>query len=325
MLYVNVIEEPSEEDQKGKSDQEMKETNITDEAEKDKIAMHVKAHAKKARKKQLIKHVTVVVILAAVITAAFTGYYMHQEQKKTKKSAEAQKEEQLKETEVSKMTPETEAQKIDRKKKKAQKHGYPKGVIELLDKNAETVDFVADYEQKKDNPVADTIGVDLPQGGIPELLQWDERWGYAPYGSSMVAVSGCGPTCMAMVAAGLNQDETITPAKVAAYGTQHGYVDANNDTYWKFMNEAGANWNLKSQSCLLNEEQLSKELSQGHPVICSMGPGDFTKEGHFIVMTGYENGNIKINDPFSIKNTNATWTYAQIKDQVKAMWVFTKK
>ena len=130
---------------------------------------------------------------------------------------------------------------------------------------------------------------------------------------------------MAMVAAGLNQDETITPAKVAAYGTQHGYVDANNDTYWKFMNEAGANWNLKSQSCLLNEEQLSKELSQGHPVICSMGPGDFTKEGHFIVMTGYENGNIKINDPFSIKNTNATWTYAQIKDQVKAMWVFTKK
>ena len=35
MLYVNVIEEPSEEDQKGKSDQEMKETNITDEAEKE--------------------------------------------------------------------------------------------------------------------------------------------------------------------------------------------------------------------------------------------------------------------------------------------------
>ena len=161
--------------------------------------------------------------------------------------------------------------------------------------------------------------------GIPELLQWDERWGYAPYGTSIVAVSGCGPTCMAMVAAGLNQDATITPAKVAAYGTQHGYVDANNDTYWKFMNEAGANWNLKSQSCLLNEEQLSTVLSEGHPVICSMGPGDFTKEGHFIVMTGYENGTIKINDPFSMKNTNATWTYAQIKDQVKAMWVFSKK
>lgn len=239
-------------------------------------------------------------------------------QKHKKKSAKRNQE-------VSKMTSGDRSAKIARNQKKAQKHGYPKGVIELLDKNAETVDFVADYEQKKDNPVADTIGVDLSQGGIPELLQWDERWGYAPYGSSMVAVSGCGPTCMAMVAAGLNQDETITPAKVAAYGTQHGYVDANNDTYWKFMNEAGANWNLKSQSCLLNEEQLSKELSQGHPVICSMGPGDFTKEGHFIVMTGYENGNIKINDPFSIKNTNATWTYAQIKDQVKAMWVFTKK
>ena len=106
---------------------------------------------------------------------------MHQEQINAKKVQKHKKEEQLKETEVSKMTPETEAQKIARIKKKAQKHGYPKGVIELLDKNAETVDFVADYEQKKDNPVADTIGVDLSQGGIPELLQWDERWGYAPY------------------------------------------------------------------------------------------------------------------------------------------------
>ena len=166
---------------------------------------------------------------------------------------------------------------------------------------------------------------DLSNGKIPELLQWDERWGYAPYGTGIVATSGCGPTCMAMVAAGLNQDASITPAKVAAYGTEHGYVDEENNTYWRFMDEAGANWNLNSVGGMLSEEQVSAELAQGHPVICSMGPGDFTQIGHFIVLTGYENGTVTVNDPFSIKNTNTAWTFANIKDQIKAMWTFSKK
>ena len=73
-----------------------------------------------------------------------------------------------------------------------------------------------------------------------------------------------------MVAAGLNQDASITPAKVAAYGTEHGYVDEENNTYWRFMDEAGANWNLNSVGGMLSEEQVSAELAQGHPVICSM-------------------------------------------------------
>lgn len=130
---------------------------------------------------------------------------------------------------------------------------------------------------------------------------------------------------MAMVAAGLNQDASITPAKVAAYGTEHGYVDEENNTYWRFMDEAGVNWNLNSVGGMLSEEQVSAELAQGHPVICSMGPGDFTQIGHFIVLTGYENGTVTVNDPFSIKNTNTAWTFANIKDQIKAMWTFSKK
>ena len=79
----------------------------------------------------------------------------------------------------------------------------------------------------------------------------------------IVATSGCGPTCMAMVAAGLNQDASITPAKVAAYGTEHGYVDEENNTYWRFMDEAGANWNLNSVGGMLSEEQVSAGTGTG--------------------------------------------------------------
>lgn len=264
-------------------------------------------------------------VIAAVITAAFAGYCLHQNQVEEKKQAEEQKIKKQKEKQSKKAKEETPEEKLARVRKQAEENGYPESVIELLDKNEETVDFVADYAKKKDKPCADTIGEDLSSGKIPELLQWDERWGYAPYGTGIVATSGCGPTCMAMVAAGLNQDASITPAKVAAYGTEHGYVDEENNTYWRFMEEAGANWNLNSYGGMLSEEQVSAELAQGHPIICSMGPGDFTQIGHFIVLTGYENGNVKVNDPFSMKNTNATWSFAGIKDQIKAMWVFSKK
>lgn len=62
-----------------------------------------------------------------------------------------------------------------------------------------------------------------------------------------------------------------------------------------------SNWNLSSYEGVLTEEQVGAELAAGHPIICSVGPGDFTQNGHFIVLTGYENGVIKVNDPFSQK------------------------
>lgn len=217
---------------------------------------------------------------------------------------------------------ETPEQRLERVRMEASVAGYPKSVIEMLDKNPATVTYVEHYGEKKGQIYAEDIGEDYVDGQIPLLIQWDERWGYAPYGTSVVGASGCGPTCIAMVAAGLNHDPSITPAKVAAYGTQNQSVDSENNTYWTFMQEAASAYGLSCYNGLLTEEELSAELSAGHPVICSMGPGYFTQNGHFIVMTGYENGQIRINDPFSTENSGRTWTYGEIHDQIKAMWVY---
>lgn len=234
------------------------------------------------------------------------------EQQNREKDTKEKKEEEI----------ETFEGRLARVKEEASKKGYPKGVIELLDKNAETIDFVEDYEVKKDLPAAETLD-EVPKGEIPLLLQWDERWGYAPYGKSIVAVSGCGPTCMAMVAAGLTGDMTATPAKLAAYGTENGYLDEENNTYWKFMNEAGKNWGLSCYESDMTEAQVMTELQAGHPIICSVGPGDFTQNGHFIVLAGCEGGKIKVNDPFSRATSSQLWDFERIKQQTKAMWVYS--
>ena len=268
-------------------------------------------------------------LIGCVIFIAICAIGSCQVHKKRSEAKEAAKIEQQKKEEKKKKKKtekkETPEEHLERVRAKAISAGYPNGVIELLDKNPETVDFVENYPKKKDSKPAETIGDSLQPGSIPLLLQWDERWGYSTYGTSIIAISGCGPTCMAMVASGLNQDPSITPAKVASFGTQHSYVDEENNTYWSFMREAGASWNLSCYEGLLNETQVSAELSAEHPIICSVGPGNFTQIGHFIVLTGYENGNVTVNDPFSKANSETLWNFSQIKDQIRAMWVYSLK
>lgn len=291
--------------------------------------MAQKKRIRQSRRRQQVRRqlLIVLVLIVAVVCAAVSCHIQEARHKAEAKAAvktEQQKSSKGKK-ENAKVKVETPKQRLKRVEITAKQKGYPDSVVGLLGKNKETVDFVEDYEAKKDVPAADNIGESYVEGQIPQLLQWDERWGYASYGTSIVAVSGCGPTCMAMVAAGLNKDPSITPAKVAAYGTEKHYVDEDNNTYWAFMREAGGNWNLSSYEGVLTEAQVSAELAAGHPIICSVGPGDFTQNGHFIVLTGYKNGVVKVNDPFSKKNSEASWIFKDIADQIKAMWVYSLK
>ena len=71
----------------------------------------------------------------------------------------------------------------------------------------------------------------------------------------------------------------------------------------------------------LDVDRIIRNLEVGNPVVCIMGPGDFTSTGHFIVMTGYEDGKIKVNDPNSPDRSNMLWDYDVIKDQIRNLWV----
>ena len=57
-------------------------------------------------------------------------------------------------------------------------------------------------------------------------------------------------------------------------------------------------------------------------MICAMGPGDFTDNGHFIVIKGYSDGKFLVNDPFSTANSSKKWDYETIADQCRHIWAF---
>lgn len=204
----------------------------------------------------------------------------------------------------------------------ANKDQYPEQLIELLENNEETVDFVFDYPEKKDTTPADTVG-EVVQGEIPLLLQWDERWGYAFYADDMIAVNGCGPTAIAMVAAGLTGDNTVTPYKVAQFSAGNGYYAGDSGTSWTLMTDGAQQFGICGEEMGLSESEVFAALGNGHPIICSMRPGDFTTTGHFIVLTGIEDGKIRVNDPNSRVLSEKLWDYSRLEYQINNLWMYT--
>ena len=201
------------------------------------------------------------------------------------------------------------------------KSQYPEELLELLTTNIETIDFVLNYPEKKNNSPAETVG-ETRSGEIPLLLQWDERWGYQNYGDSMLAVNGCGPTALSMVIVGLTENKQATPYQVAQYAEKNGYYVEGVGSSWNMMTDVGSYFGIQGSEIPLGKDSIQTELELGHPIICAMRPGDFTTTGHFIVITGIKDGQFTVNDPNSTERSNMLWDYDTLKPQISNLWAF---
>ena len=199
---------------------------------------------------------------------------------------------------------------------------YPASLLSLLGRNSETLDFVAGYPQHKDDTPADTVG-EVTQGEFPLLMQWDMRWGYATYGDGLMALNGCGPTALSMVICGLTGDNTITPYTVAQYADSQGYYVDGVGTSWDLMRKGAEHFGLTAKELPLDEGVITNALKQGRPIICSVGPGDFTTSGHFIVLVGMEDGKIRVNDPNRRSTSAQLWDYDTLAGQINNLWAYT--
>ncbi|MCR5149302.1 MAG: C39 family peptidase [Eubacterium sp.] len=205
---------------------------------------------------------------------------------------------------------------------------YPEEFIQLMERNHETVDFVYEYPQKGDKPTDNNISIEIKQaekGQIPLFLQWDERWGYQKYGDGYIADNGCGPTALSMVSVYLTKKEKYTPAYIADYAEKNDlYVDGAG-TSWELLSEKCTSFGVCSEEVGLDENAMVEELEEGHPMIACVSEGDFTSGGHFIVITDYEDGCFRVNDPNSVIRTNKRWDYDTLSKQIDGLWSYHKK
>ena len=108
------------------------------------------------------------------------------------------------------------------------------------------------------------------QYNFPHYLQNDYP---GPYGTSTIPSSGCGPTSLAMILAGVKNDPSINPWTVVANlkiywpdgryyvpGQGSSHIIFGNDFVYKY-------YGVTSDPCYPNETQALKALEAGYPII----------------------------------------------------------
>lgn len=203
---------------------------------------------------------------------------------------------------------------------------YPENILNLVFINLETLDFVHEYLNRDEY-----LDIDITKDEskplnreIPLYLQWDTRWGYKDYGSSIIALSGCAPTSLSMVVSGLRKDVQATPDVIANLSSEMGLITEGNFSSWELMIQGAKEFDILSKEIPLDERMMKDELTKGNPLILSMKPGQFTTVGHMIVLTGVdEKGEFIINDANSIKRSNQSWKFEELKGDIRNIWAYS--
>ena len=197
---------------------------------------------------------------------------------------------------------------------------YPDSLIDLLKRNPEAEQFVLEYPAAKNITHTPDMTPYLNTDTVPLFLQWDPRWGYLPYGSDVAGLTACGPVCLSMAAIYVTDDPAFSPDAMIRFAADEGYYVSGIGSSWTLISQGGPKLGLSVTELPLDEGRILKSLEAGCPVICAMGPGDFTSSGHFIVITGTQEGFLRINDPNSQSNSGKLWSYSQIKGQIRNLW-----
>lgn len=114
--------------------------------------------------------------------------------------------------------------------------------------------------------------------------QGDSAWNQNGY---CIAKAGCGPTSMAVVITSLT-GKWVTPLDTAIWGYQHGFYSREGSAH-EMIPAMAAAYGIRCQGAGRDYQAIKKALKAGKPVVCLMGPGYFTRGGHFMVLVAIDN------------------------------------
>ena len=200
---------------------------------------------------------------------------------------------------------------------------YSEAAVKTALQGEEKLDFALLTPFRGEDESGLNAVITVEEGETPYLIQYDSRWGYHAYGSSVMGITGCGPTCLSMVAVGLTGDASATPARIADYAESAGHYVPGAGTAWSLFTEGAAAFGLSCETVATDAAELRERLSDGELIIASMLPGDFTTSGHFVVICGHGLFGFRIYDPNSVELSSRTWSFDALAPQIAQLWSFS--
>lgn len=174
----------------------------------------------------------------------------------------------------------------------------------------------------------------LTGGTIPVVYfnQGEEPWADQPYGSDDIGRYGCGPSTMAMAVASMTELAS-DPSQMAQWAVDHKFWASSSGSYLSIVSGTASAYNLTADP--IDErtpESIQESLLSGNLLVALMGPGHFTKGGHFILIRGTTlSGTLLVADSNSRERSLMEWDPQLILDELSTsttngapLWVLSK-
>lgn len=157
-----------------------------------------------------------------------------------------------------------------------------------------------------------------------DYKQYDSRWGKVVYTSTgnkkqTIKSSGCGPTAMADIVATW-YDKGVTPKTLCALAVKKGFRTANSGTAWSFFKYMAGQYPFRKYVQTSSTSTAVAAVKSGALAVASMGPGYWTKGGHFICLWKADDKYIYANDPASASRKKAA--IARFQREAKQYFLF---
>ncbi len=200
---------------------------------------------------------------------------------------------------------------------------YPARLVRFAEDYPQAIDYVYHYPARKDTFDETPLFAEAASDAPPLLFQWDARWGYASYGDGLIGCTGCGPTVLSMAALALVGDPAYTPLFVARLADENGYYVSNVGSSWALIGTGCELLGLSAREVPLSQDAMRQALDDGDLLAAVVGPGDFTKSGHFLLIRDFSDEGFILNDPNSAENSARLWPFDVLMPQIKNIWALS--